>query len=302
MVSDSDSRTVTVFTDEVRPTGDDRDWLYIGSLFIEPRFHDQVTNAILNARYAAGDWAQADDTPQWRDTDHDGRDAPVTFTDCTREPVYDAADRWLSLLGNRTDTTRRLHVKLTGVNVAALPVDTADMDATTYEHLYREILRGHLMEARSQFFGDSVDVTYDTIHVADHTPARNDGFRSVLDTLSDPVTRFGPARFHARDHHSHEHGSDPWTTAHLLQLANTVTGATAALFTDDTLPHKQASLAWQLKPLVEQSMECHEPTLERFTLAFYPAPDAADGQQQFYHRRDIKQDTDPHKHSLERFL
>lgn len=298
MVFDSDYRDVTVVTAErwPQPSTDDTSWMYLGSLFIDSRFLDDVCNALLNARYQADGWATARADTAWQTADRDAEDdIPATFDRCDAVNAYNSADRWLSLIRQHSDVTSHLNVKITGVDLDKLSAaDTEDR----YAPVYKQILREHLIDARSHFFDTSMEVAYDQYHA--HGPEQQTrAFKETLSDLDDPLTNLGGVQFLDTDHRSHDHGSHAWKISHLLQAVNTITGGTATLFTDDNLPHKQEKLSWMLKDLVQDSMDYEQPAVDRFTAAFYPKQKETGDT--FYYWRSIQR-SDPHKESLERFL
>lgn len=295
MVSESDTRNVAVLTDELWPEKG-TDWLYLGSCFIDTRFLDDVCNAFLNARYDRDGWETVRKDTAWQHADSD--DALVTFDRCNRTAPYDVAHRWLSLLRQRFAVTNQVRIKITGINLNQLdlPEDTQHQ----YRDIYNNVLRDHLIDARSHFFGDSIHVNYTNCYHRETEPDRNNAFEHILNTVHDPLTDIGTLTFLDADHTTHEPRSPDWQLAHLLQLANVVTGGVANLFTAQHLPHRQAKLSWLQKDLVQKSMEYEQPAVDRFTVSFYPNT-KNNQDNDFYYWRDIQR-TDPHKQTLEQFL
>lgn len=296
MESDSD-RSVIVVTDERWPAVSGG-WMYLGSLFIDTRFVTDVCNAFLNARYGCDGWDTVRTDDAWRDADRDD-DQVVTFDSCDRDREKRVAERWLSLLRQRFDVTEQLKVRLTGVDLSELDgtTDGKRRDRDDHLHVYSQVLRDHLIDARTQFFGESINVDYGPVYHRQDTD-RNDAFAQVLSSISDPLTGIGSPQFLSRDHSTYTPETRGWRTAHLLQMVNVVIGATSNLFSDHHLAHNRAKLAWMQKGLVEDSMAYEEPAADRFTVAFYPKPGTDD---RFYYWRDINR-SDPHKESLERFM
>ncbi len=287
MVSDSD-RSVVVVGDERWPG--ETHWMYLGSLFVDTRFVTEVSNAFLNARYACDGWDTVRTDDAWRDADRD--DHVVTFDRCDRDVHRDIAERWLTLLRQRFDVTDRMKVRLTGVALGRLngPTDP--------KSVYRRVLRNHLIDARTHFFGESIQVDYDRICHREGDEERNDAFAAVMDTVNDPLTGIGDLQFRTMDHTQYKPGTRGWRISHLLQLVNVVIGATAHLFTDRHLVHNRAKLSWMQKDLAQDSMAYEEPAVDRFSLSFYPEDEGGD---RFYYWRDVQR-SDPHKESLERFM
>ncbi len=297
MVADSDSRTVVVVTDEIWPqTAKEQDlnWMYMGSLFIDERFLDDVCNAFLNARYDCDDWTTAQSTTAWETVDPAATDQhPVAFHRCADTAVHTIAERWLTLIRQRFDITEQCKMKFTGV-------DLDDIDGDDRSTVYDAVLRDHLIDARSHFFGNDIHVDYGPLYHTATDQDHQDAFTQQLSRVQDPLTSFGDVRFHAANHATYTWGTPAWKIAHLLQLTNVVLGAAANLFTDQHLVYKKAELAWMLRDLVQDSMAYEEPTVDRCTLAFFPK-DASQKRDDFYYWRDIQRQ-DPHKESLDRFL
>ncbi len=298
MVSDSDSRTVVVVMDEIWPPEQvhgDRNWMYLGSLFIDTRFLDDVCNAFLNARYACDGWETVRTDEAWREGKRDEFNGPVTFDRCDAGAAYQVAKRWSTLVRQRFAVTDQLNTRITGVDMNRVSAaDTED----AYRGVYSQVLREHLIDARTHFFGESIHVDYDQIyrrHTGEH---RDTAFDQVLSSISDPLTGIGDLTFLPDDHRRYEPGTWTWRIANLLQLTSTLTGSAANLFTDHHMVHRKARLAWLQNDLVQDSMNYEEPAADRFSIAFYPKPGTDD---QFYYWRDIQR-SDPHRESLERFL
>jgi hypothetical protein len=292
MVSESDTRNVAVLTDELWPE-QGTDWLYLGSCFIDNRFLDDVCNAFLNARYDRDGWKTVRNDTAWQDATPD--DTVVTFDDCNRTAPYEVAHRWLSLLRQRFAVTNQVRIKITGINRNQL--DLPDDTQHQYRDIYDNVLRDHLIDARSHFFGDSIHVNDTDCYKRKSDTERNTAFEHVMNTVNDQHNDIGTLTVRDAEHTTHTTHSQDWQLAHLLQLLNVVTGGVANLFTAQHLPHRQAKLSWLQKDLVQKSMEYEQPAVDRFTVSFYPnTKDNHDNE--FYYWRDIQR-TDPHKQTLE---
>lgn len=303
MVFDSDYRDVTVLTHESWPqSAEDTEWMYMTSLFIDTRFLQDVCNAVLNARYAVDRWETARSDDKWTEVDtaatrFSDNDAQVTFDRCSSTNEYEVADRWLSLVRQQSDVTNHLNVNITGVNLAKMPAT----DESPHAHVYEKMLRDHLIDARSRFYGESMQVDYGHYHPLG-PQQRDEDFARILHEMQDPLTTFSDVTFLSDDHHSHGLYSKEWELAHLLQLADVLSNSVAALFTTDHLVHKKQKLSWLAKDLVQNSMEYDGPTVDRFTVSFYPREDTAGNvEDEFYYWRRIQR-KDPHRESLDRFM
>lgn len=276
-IDDTKGNELLVFTDEVLPESSeehDLNWTYIGSVIFPKSSFEQITNALLNARYRypKKKWKYSS-KPLWKEAPEnewfERNNEVVAFSDCNSANKYHVAKRWLKLLETNSLISKEVKIKVSGIDMDKIERSNfggSDEDLQT--RIQGRIFRGHLLGSSSYFYGKNSETVFEEIwhHQGNQ---EKEIFPRILKT-KDSENQIGDIGFLPDNHRIHSRNSKEFRMANLIQFVDIITGATSRLFHERDIHKKKHKLAWQFKPFVEKGMSYQPREKRSQSISFFP--------------------------------